>query len=93
MWGAIRLVGVFVAVPIALYFFFFFKRAINLFFPNAKKAVLYSVSAVLGILVGLTSTDIFGFPAVFVLHLMFFSLIVRFINLILKKIKNGTLEK
>lgn len=93
MWGAIRLVGVFVAVPIALYFFFFFKRAINLFFPNAKKALLYSVSAVLGILVGLTSTDIFGFPAVFVLHLMFFSLIVRFINFILKKIKNGTLEK
>ena len=45
MWGAIRAVGVFVAVPIALYFFFFFKRAINLFFPNAKKAVLYSVSA------------------------------------------------
>lgn len=93
MWGAIRAVGVFVAIPIALYFFFFFKRALNFFFPNLKKQILYGISAVLGVAIGLTSTDIFGFPAVFVLHVMFFSLICRFVNFILGKIKNGRAER
>ena len=93
MWGMLRAVGIFVSIPIALYFFFFIKRALKLFFPNLKKQFLYGISAALGICIGLTSTDIFGFPAVFVLHVMFFSLICRFVNLILGKIKDGKAEK
>ncbi|MBR5286180.1 MAG: metallophosphoesterase [Clostridia bacterium] len=93
MWGAIRTVGVFVAIPIALYFFFFIKRAIGYFFPDLKKQISLSVSAVSAVAIGLTSTDIFGFPAVFVLHVIFFSLICRFVNFILKRIKNGAASR
>ena len=93
MWGAIRAVGVFVAIPIAVYFFFFIKRAIGYFFPDLKKQISLSVSAVSAVAIGLTSTDIFGFPAVFVLHVIFFSLICRFINFILKMIKNGAASR
>ena len=93
MWGAIRAVGVFVAIPIAVYFFFFIKRAIGYFFPDLKKQISLSVSAVSAVAIGLTSTDIFGFPAVFVLHVIFFSLICRFINFILKRIKNGAASR
>lgn len=93
MWGTIRAIGVFVSIPIAIYFFFFIKRAISFFFPNLKKQASYTISAVLGVAIGLTSTDIFGFPAVFVLHVMFFSLLARLINFILKKIRDGKAEK
>ena len=93
MWGAIRAVGVFVAIPIAVYFFFFIKRAIGYFFPDLKKQISLSVSAVSAVAIGLTSTDIFGFPAVFVLHVIFFSLICRFVNFILKRIKNGAASR
>ena len=93
MWGMLRSVGVIVALPIAIYFFFFIKRAINYFFPSLKRQISVIASAVLGAAIGLTSTDIFGFPAVFVLHVMLFSLICRLVNLVLKKIKDGRLEK
>lgn len=93
MWGTLRTIGIFVSIPIAVYFFFFIKRAIGFFFPALSKRWLYTVSAVSGVCIGLTSTDIFGFPAVFVLHVMFFSLIARLINLLFKKISNGKLEK
>jgi predicted MPP superfamily phosphohydrolase len=93
MWGTLRTVGLFVSVPIALYFFLFFRRTIKFLFPSLNKQALYTISASLAVAIGLTSTDIFGFPAVFVLHVMFFSLVCRFVNFIFKKIKNGSLEK
>ena len=93
MWGTLRTIGIFVSVPIALYFFFFIRRALDFLFPNLNKKALYAISATLSVAIGLTSTDIFGFPAIFVLHVMFFSLICRFINFIFKKPKSGKLEK
>ncbi len=93
MWGTLRTIGVFISVPMAVYFFFFIKRALNFFFPNLKKQILYGISAALGVAIGLTATDIFGFPAVFLLHVMVFSLLARLINFILKKIKGGKAEK
>ncbi len=86
MWSILKASGGIVAVLIALYFFFFIKRIILFFFPNAKKSVYYSVSAALGLIIGVLCSDVFDFPAVFVLHIMVFSLLARLIDLAVKRI-------
>lgn len=93
MWGMLRAMGGFASALIALYFFFFIKRIILLFFPNAKRSVCLSVSAVLGVILGALCFDILDFPAIVALHIMFFSLITRGINLIIHLIAKEKYER
>jgi predicted MPP superfamily phosphohydrolase len=85
MWGAIRASGAVVALLIAVYFYFFFRRAIKYFFKDTKKHILHTASALPAVALGALSGDIFSFFAIAVLHFMFFSLLARLIDLVIRK--------
>ncbi len=74
------------ALPIALYLYFFIKRCLVTFSVDVSKRWVKISIAVAALSIGLLSANVFNSVSVVMLHIIFISMLISLVNLIVKLI-------
>ena len=77
------------AVAIGLYYYFFLKRTLKAFGVDTHRRWIRLVLVLPAAALGVLAVNIFGFPAIFLLHLLLFSALFQLLHLLVKRcVKN-----